>query len=1224
MNAFRAMTWTRIAAGIAVVAFLLCALVGTASAWNLVPGKAKPRETQAAPEIDRLGTGGSSPNSVPSLGPNLPNVNPATGNLAMLGGASVGFPDLGGGPIAAPWSSNQQSTTYNMGPKWRTTYHMKLTFPSGTKVIFEDADGVTWGFTKNADGSYTPEPGYNAALVKVALWSRYILTLPDHRQYWFDMNNGRLVNVFARGGAPAFDGVGYDASGRLSTVEVWIKNSQGTYVPTGRTITYTYNAGGRLSAVTDFAGHTVQYTYDGGGRVATVTDPVGLVTTYGYDSSDRVASVTVNGHTTSYVYNADNLIAAVTDPLNYTTTYAYVKHDNSDQVKTCTITDPNSHVTVQEFNIAGQLIKVTDALGHSESFTYDGAGNRATVTNERTQTWSYLYNAYGDVTRVTDPLQNVTEYTWGYNRADDHLMKTITDPLDHVTTFQYDASGNRTRATDANGNATVWAYDSYDRLTSVTDARNNTTTYSYESPYSPAYVTSVRNPLGNVTSYEYDAVGNRTSVTDARGNTTYYTYDGNGRVTQVTNPDTTTRTFTYTCCHLTSATDENGNTTTYDYDDADRLTSVVDAEGNRTQYVYDPAGNLISVTDANNHVTTYTYNENNWPTRIDYPDGTFELFTYYDNGALQSRTDGNGVTTTYDRDDIDRITTIDYPVGVDPTFAYDGESRMTRAQDAVSDTQYKWDSYSGVTKYDQLLGVECRYGTMTTYRSVAYNYDANYNRTSLRDPLGGVTTFTYDADNRMTAVTRGAQTTTFEYNAVGARIHKALPNGAYTTYAFNNRNWLTTLGNYKSDGTLLSSFVYGHDSVGNRTTMTQENGDVTSYMYDDIYRLLSEERRDSGQTLLYRYAYTYDGVGNRLTETNSGVITYTYDSNNKLMQLVGPSGTTTFGYDGNGNMTSMVVPGPVTWNYSYDYENKLIGVSNDAGYSAAYAYAVDGRRVRAEESNAPNPDLWFLYDGVRPLMEGTLAGDTFTTINSYAWEDSGYEDSLVSATIGGENRYYVFDGLGSTRQLLDDAQTVTDTYTYEAFGNSMGSTGSTRNPYRYVGSLGYYQTGSSLMHLGARYYMPEIARFLQADPDPASKDPLLYLYGGSNPVMSVDPAGLQAYDAQYRADIRLVINNLRRCTLRIFRLWITGDMIACACGCAIFEGVTLGGGGLGVIPTCLAGCGIGMSVNTAFAAWNWFRQCARPAVTQYYDARRRLALRHVHRTTPGYDRWDPS
>jgi len=306
--------------------------------------------------------------------------------------------------------------------------------------------------------------------------------------------------------------------------------------------------------------------------------------------------------------------------------------------------------------------------------------------------------------------------------------------------------------------------------------------------------------------------------------------------------------------------------------------------------------------------------------------------------------------------------------------------------------------------------------------------------------------------------------------------------------------------------------------------------------------------------VLYRYQYThslcaqgrlYDGVGNRLTETNTGQITYTYDNNNRLTQLVGPSGTTTFGYDNNGNTTSMVQPGPVTTTYGYDYENRLASVINPT-YTAAYTYSADGLRLRVQESNAQYPDRWLQplgpfgagvaaqrvqpYDGVRPVLEGTLSGDTYTTTAKYVWEGNGYYDPLVYSLIGGAWRYHLYDGLGSTRQLLQHLSpySVTDTYQYEAFGNLLSSTGTTPNlarsrppvgerdrhggaarphlaTYRYVGSLGYYATGSSLMHLGARYYMPEMGRFLQRDPEGNAPEP--YAYAGHDPIVSVDPSG---------------------------------------------------------------------------------------------------------------------
>jgi RHS repeat-associated protein len=185
----------------------------------------------------------------------------------------------------------------------------------------------------------------------------------------------------------------------------------------------------------------------------------------------------------------------------------------------------------------------------------------------------------------------------------------------------------------------------------------------------------------------------------------------------------------------------------------------------------------------------------------------------------------------------------------------------------------------------------------------------------------------------------------------------------------------------------------------------------------------------------------------------------------------------------------MVKPGPVSWSYGYDYENRLTAVSSSQGYTGAYtlrrrsgqAYSADGLRLRVQESNHAYPDRWFQYDGERPVLEGTLSGDTYTTTAKYLWEGESYYSPLVSEYVSNAWRHYLYDGLGSTRQLLDASQNVTDTYAYEAFGNLKGSSGSMPNPYRYVGSLGYYQTGSSLAHPGARYYWPEVGRFGQRD-----------------------------------------------------------------------------------------------------------------------------------------------
>lgn len=85
----------------------------------------------------------------------------------------------------------------------------------------------------------------------------------------------------------------------------------------------------------------------------------------------------------------------------------------------------------------------------------------------------------------------------------------------------------------------------------------------------------------------------------------------------------------------------------------------------------------------------------------------------------------------------------------------------------------------------------------------------------------------------------------------------------------------------------------------------------------------------------------------------------------------------------------------------------------------------------------------------------------------------------ISQHRDGETSYYHFDGQGSTRALTDETENVTDRYTYSTFGEEVASSGSTINPFRYVGAAGYYtDTETNDVSARARVYEPEIGRWL--------------------------------------------------------------------------------------------------------------------------------------------------
>lgn len=132
--------------------------------------------------------------------------------------------------------------------------------------------------------------------------------------------------------------------------------------------------------------------------------------------------------------------------------------------------------------------------------------------------------------------------------------------------------------------------------------------------------------------------------------------------------------------------------------------------------------------------------------------------------------------------------------------------------------------------------------------------------------------------------------------------------------------------------------------------------------------------------------------------------------------------------------------------------------------------------------------------------------------NIIAWYTPGISQSRLEGAVW-NTYYYHCDGQGTTRELTDSLQRLTDAYAYNAYGEDLGELRDQSdpakpvNPLRYVGKEGYYtDIDTGLMLLGARYYDPLIGRFITQD---SSRDGAnRYEYAGNNPVNAVDPTGL--------------------------------------------------------------------------------------------------------------------
>ncbi len=97
--------------------------------------------------------------------------------------------------------------------------------------------------------------------------------------------------------------------------------------------------------------------------------------------------------------------------------------------------------------------------------------------------------------------------------------------------------------------------------------------------------------------------------------------------------------------------------------------------------------------------------------------------------------------------------------------------------------------------------------------------------------------------------------------------------------------------------------------------------------------------------------------------------------------------------------------------------------------------------------------------------------------------------------------YVAPDALGSVRQVVDPAGTVSLAQSYDPFGNLLTSAGSGSSAFGYTGEQ--VDTGTGLVFLRARYYSSSTGRFLSEDPEPGvaylPKTLHVYIYGWDNP-----------------------------------------------------------------------------------------------------------------------------
>jgi RHS repeat-associated protein len=266
----------------------------------------------------------------------------------------------------------------------------------------------------------------------------------------------------------------------------------------------------------------------------------------------------------------------------------------------------------------------------------------------------------------------------------------------------------------------------------------------------------------------------------------------------------------------------------------------------------------------------------------------------------------------------------------------------------------------------------------------------------VRDPSLNFTSYSYDADDRLTEETDPLGTRSYGYDNVGNRVEAIDRNGRTRAFKFDDLNRIVE-EKWIGDGKI---FAYGYDAVGN---LLSEDDGVTAhdYVYDALNRVTSD------QTGALKYEYQYDKVNNLTKDTESigfsKVITsYVYDSRNLLTNLERGDQSVIFGYRADGLRSKVD-------RFGIDKVNPTV--------TSDYSYDAYGRLTELKHS----------------------AGKIILSDNLYVLDDF---DRLIKEVRDGQNRQIGYD---STNQITSVAGVSNEAYTYDQNGNRLANTTDTGN-----------------------------------------------------------------------------------------------------------------------------------------------------------------------------------
>ncbi|GAB3966745.1 polymorphic toxin-type HINT domain-containing protein [Actinoallomurus acanthiterrae] len=871
--------------------------------------------------------------------------------------------------------------------------------------------------------------------------------------------------------------------------------------PSDQSIVYSYDAinGGRVTGVQHAGEPPMTYSYDAGGFLTKITDENGHYRQMGNDARGNplvvqtcYAAFNCQADYYTYYLNADNPL----DPRNDKVTSFRDGRSSSS-------TD-NTYLTSYSYTPAGQLSTVdlpptpgfpngrTIQTGYTTGTepSFDGgttpAGLLASQTTPGGHTTGYAYLANGDLAQVTTPTGEKIRYGYdGIGRTTSTTEISDSHPNGLTTSYAFNGLSEPTTITHpgiknpitekTHTRQEAFGYDDDGDVTSYTEAdltggdQPRTTAIDYDDHDRPNKITD---PTGAVTTYDRDAAGDITGRTDAGDHEYAYTYNNRNQLTQTTlrdysgdqttpgAKDTVLDSYSYDPAGREAThTDALGRTDTYTYYDDDRAASISRALSTggsvvTAQYTYDKAGNLSqNATNGGTQVTNYTYDAANHLTgQVFDPTGLDQQTTAkYDADDNVSSATVSGAspdeTTDYTYDAAGHVTgkSVDTGTEVDtttwaldqtglPISMTDPRGNVAGADATAYTTDYVYDEDGRPAWTAQpAVTVEHNGSAASSTRPVTYQgYDTYGDQTDGKDAEGNVTTSTYDQDGRPLTRTApsytppGGQpisaTTVYKYDDLGELISTTDPAGNTTGYDYDELGNLVQRTDPKVTGhDKAGVWVYDYDLDHELHATTDPTGATTEATYDDLGRQITETadvRNPAGTTAAYTtgigYTLSGDVTTEKITSAASVVTTLTLDAAGDQAKSVDAYGNTTV--DG------------------HDQNGNLVKHIQPAGTVTLYGYDGAGRLITVTDNDKNGVKLRSSSLGYDPAGDPTTWTDARKNTSTFAYDAAQRLIKQVEPVTASKSitTTYGYDGNGNRTRFTDGRGNAT-WYTYNSW-----------------------------------------------------------------------------------------------------------------------------------------------------------------------------------------------